>query len=188
MGFIAGDGSISLKDNCIKLKLHVKDELQIDKFINAVNTTNKKYYSPRKWVGTYWNNPGIEIRVYSKQMIEDLKKYGIGPKKSFTLKFPKLPKKYIRHFIRGIFDADGCITKSKNQPSISIVGTYNILNTIKKELNWKNKISWDRSIRQISKQGRNVIREFYNYLYKDATIYLDRKKQRFEELLNDKIN
>lgn len=31
--------------------------------------------------------------------------------------------------------------------------------------------------------GRNNLRKFYNYIYKDATIYMERKKEKFEKIL-----
>lgn len=193
LGFIAGDGAIAERDNCIKLHIQQQDEPHVDKFIKAVNTTNKKhYYAKQQVIGIkngkpykYYNNPSVEIRVYSKQMVNDLKKYGVGPRKSFTLKFPKLPKKYIVDYIRGLWDADGCITYSSRDklPIVSFVGTYNSCKELAKYFNIKNKIQHDKSIRQISTSGFKQVQPIYDYLYKNATVYLDRKKQRFEELL-----
>jgi len=35
---------------------------------------------------------------------------GLYPNKSLTMKFPKIPTKYLGHFIRGYFDGDGYVT------------------------------------------------------------------------------
>jgi intein/homing endonuclease len=187
-GFIAGDGSISKKRHNIKIRLNIKDDQHINKFIEAVNTSNKKYYYKKCRVGKYWNNPASQICVYSKQMLNDLKLYGIGPCKSFTLKFPNnLPKNMVNHFIRGIFDADGCISYhriiNKVYPMFVFVGTHSICKNIAKYLNIHNKIGWNKSIRYIQIKGTKQVNLIYDYLYKNATVYLDRKKARFEELL-----
>ena len=50
------------------------------------------------------------IRLTSKKMYEDLTKWGITSNKSLTVKFPtNMPKLLMNHFIRGLFDGDGCI-------------------------------------------------------------------------------
>jgi hypothetical protein len=179
LGFIAGDGDVNdNKDFRIKIALNKKDILHIDKFISFINTQNVTYYDKKQKT--------IQIAIYSKKMVEDLKQYGITPKKSFTLQFPSnLSNKLISHFIRGLFDADGCITYDGRdmRPVFSFVGTYNTCKQLNKYLKIKNKIGWDRSVRQISTSGFDNCARIYNYLYKDATVYLDRKKKKFEELL-----
>ena len=49
------------------------------------------------------------FKVGSHKIYTDLLKLGLYPNKSLTIKFPKIPKKYLWHFIRGYFDGDGCI-------------------------------------------------------------------------------
>ena len=45
-------------------------------------------------------------------MVKDLANYFVTPQKTFRVRFPNIPKKLERHFIRGVFDADGCINKA----------------------------------------------------------------------------
>ncbi len=56
---------------------------------------------------------GMELRVFSKRLFEDLKRLGFNPgKKSHTVRIPKQVlenKKHTRATIRGIFDTDGCL-------------------------------------------------------------------------------
>lgn len=66
----------------------------------------------------------------NKHMVDVLTNYGCIPKKSLTLTFPDKnvfkDKSLIRHFIRGYFDGDGCITYANANHSsieVSIVGT-----------------------------------------------------------------
>jgi hypothetical protein len=42
---------------------------------------------------------------------------GLEPNKSLTMKFPEIPLQFQRHFVRGLWDGDGCIritARSKN--------------------------------------------------------------------------
>ena len=79
------------------------------------------------------------LGVANKHLWETLNSYGCTPKKSLTLKFPNesifKDKSLIRHFIRGYWDGDGCLSwsnKEHTSPSVSVVGTkeflYKVLN------------------------------------------------------------
>lgn len=48
------------------------------------------------------------LRIGSHTLYEKLVVRGITPRKSHTMTFPRMPKKYLGHFIRGYFDGDGC--------------------------------------------------------------------------------
>ena len=49
------------------------------------------------------------IDLKSKQMFEDLQRLGVEPNKSLTCTFPNINKDLMPHFIRGLFDGDGCV-------------------------------------------------------------------------------
>ena len=113
--------------------------------------------------------------------------------KSFKITFPKfLDNSLMRHFIRGYFDGDGCIGLSKRgwkSTSVSIVGNEEFLNGMKsiiqKELNinmnlYKEK---NRRIHSLQKSGIFNVYAILNYLYKDATIYLQRKYDRYIDFI-----
>lgn len=53
------------------------------------------------------------LRVGSTFMVRRLLEIGLTPAKSLTLKYPELPDNMHRHFIRGYFDGDGCISIQK---------------------------------------------------------------------------
>ena len=102
-----------------------------------------------------------------------------------------LKHEYLHHFMRGYFDGDGCISKCSLvnkrkvvQKSFNILGTFNFINAYKiileKNCNINcNKICKKGNIYSISYSGNVIINNIYNFLYKDATIYLERKKYKF---------
>lgn len=97
----------------------------------------------------------------------------------------------IRHFIRGYFDGDGCISiiKGKNTTRlrINLVGTYDIIDTIQKKLInslniKKTKILGDidkKNTFQLNIKNNNDIELIKKYLYGDSTIFLTRKRDIF---------
>lgn len=54
------------------------------------------------------------IQICSGAMFSDLLKLGMIPNKSLTIKFPDISTKYLRDFVRGYFDGDGCVYLRKN--------------------------------------------------------------------------
>jgi len=53
------------------------------------------------------------LRIGNRIIFNDLIKLGLTPRKSLSLKVPRIPDQYFSHFLRGYFDGDGCLTLSK---------------------------------------------------------------------------
>lgn len=49
------------------------------------------------------------LRIGNKTLFKKIKALGVKERKSLTMEFPKVPKKYFSSFIRGYFDGDGCV-------------------------------------------------------------------------------
>lgn len=135
-------------------------------------------------------------------MYTDLIKQGCVPRKSLILTFPntnQVPENLINHFIRGYFDGDGSVfytirerysaRKKQNIKRITarseFIGTKEMLTEINKHVKFNNLEKEKRrksNTWYIRTDSISNIRSFYNYLYTNATIYLSRKKQKFEEI------
>jgi intein/homing endonuclease len=127
---------------------------------------------------------------------QKLAEVGCGQSKSLTLRFPSIvPHNFIRHFVRGYFDGDGCICYSETKRGyfhgiISFVGTSDFCEHLQKILNEWNinaQITIDKRaserIRILSFGGRNQIIKLYNYLYNNSSIFFDRKKLTFDTFI-----
>jgi len=193
LGFLSGDSAIT--ENKVRLRLALKDKEHLKKFKGAVKWTGKDYF-PK-------NNNGIEVGFRSLKMTDDLARYFITPHKTFIIRFPEISKLLERHFIRGVFDADGCINRTirirkgkSGQIYISYGGEFNIegnkefILAIQSRLvelglpNTSTKYS-GKNINRVRYGGINQLRKIYDYLYEDATIFLERKKKLFEEILKN---
>lgn len=105
------------------------------------------------------------------------------------MKFPNINifenKNLIRHFIRGYIDGDGCISycdKEHKHMTLRILGTKDFLNVLQEylPLEKKNKLYKKSNIYDLSFQ-RSRGKYILDYVYKDATIFLDRKLERYKE-------
>lgn len=90
-----------------------------------VKKRNKKVYY--KNVDRTVESEMCEIRVYSKEMVEDLISLGVTPNKTYKLmSLPNLNDDLKWSFIRGFLDGDGHISISKQFKSRSTIGFTSI--------------------------------------------------------------
>lgn len=114
LGYIFAEGNINISKNRghrEALQIESKDR-DILYFINKELGKNI-YPTYRKRIRKERKNPIQEsfyITICSKEIINDLTKLGVpAGKKSRKIKFPSLPEKCTKYFIKGYFDGDGSI-------------------------------------------------------------------------------
>ena len=179
LGFIAADGCIC--NNNIVINLAYIDKRHLLKFKKCVECVDKPiYYMENKIVN---RQDSISISLHSKDMCMDLAKYGIVPKKCFTVQFPNIRANLIRHFIRGYFDGDGSIYKRSNGGCISFSGNKQMLEGIVKHLPFDATCRVGKGHGKMNYQLRisaqEQVEKLYFWYYDDATTYLDRKKEKW---------
>ena len=214
LGFIASDGSINLKRHTLCIHINEKDKeiFELFKVIspNAYIQECKPTESILKVRGKIVKNKGsIRLSISSKILIEDLYKLGIEENKTYKeMKIPRqIPKSLIKHFIRGYFDGDGCITYSIRKPNpknreinyrvscrFEICSKLsNILIDFQKyfgELNIKTNIQYLKrdNMYNVSTCSRDNVIKIYNVLYSDSNFYLNRKFDKFNYYVNTEVS
>ena len=146
-----------------------------------------------KKLNIYYSENNAVFSFGCKEIFNDLIKLGITPRKSFTLKFPKVPNKYLSHFIRGYFDGDGCLCiqnkfeHKRNRFQITIVSTESFLKVSKKKIQkilniYISEIKKDRKsdIYTFVMCSQNALK-FADWMYKDSNLKLDRKYKKYLE-------
>ena len=215
LGFLYADGCNKLKFNnkknkmeCVlKIALKSTDYKHLEKLKNSLQSDSPiKFRKVKLGEKTYEN---CEINFCNEKICRDLNKQGCVPNKSLTLKFPNeniVPKKYIRHFIRGYFDGDGCVHIDLNENKehanrsfiINFVGTQDMINgiidTIISDIgvkpvgyNLKNKGLYqkkDNKAYSCSYSNLFDVEKIFLYLYENSSICLDRKINTFKKLFN----
>jgi len=69
----------------------------------------------------------LRMRIHSVKFAKLLNSYGLKSNKSLTLKWPTSGL-FMKDFIRGYIDGDGCICNSSNKLYTIILGSYDFLN------------------------------------------------------------
>lgn len=174
LGFLYADGSVGSTDNRIELSLAEKDFHHLEKFKEFIGLDNKISY--REQVKAY--RYCFKDEIFKNILIEK----GCVPRKSLILKFPteeQVPKELIRHFIRGYFDGDGWFTNTPHCFETGLISTKEFIVECLKIL--PDGLKKDSCFKSAGKATRysfysfSDVYHFLNYLYKDCTIYLDRK-------------
>lgn len=208
LGFIYADGYVinnsSTRNYELGITLKTSDIEHLRKFNSSiqgnfeVKTRNRSVYF--KNVGRQVESELSEIRVYSKEIVEDLISHGVTPNKSYDeLKLPKLENDLKWSFIRGFLDGDGHIMIDKTFiRSRSKIGFTSICQAFLLELqDFFKKFGIDSYISQNNKPTEHYKKRFQLVVsnnhskkmflekcYENSDIFLERKFDNYLILKN----
>lgn len=195
LGFMFADGYILNHDNRygqdkFGLALAEQDRQSIEDFKKAIKATNPITEDhSRNRLG---QQTQCRLLMTSQKTVNDLIEKGCVKQKSLILKPPiGVPEELLHHFLRGFFDGDGSILRcpKKNSTYISFFVEW----TTTKEV-----AEWIFSFFGFGRVNKEYRRDYsyyyrtnsnpqsikvYHYLYDDATVYMKRKYDKFQELL-----
>jgi hypothetical protein len=185
LGFIAADANISDGPRwAVEITLAEKDEehlLRLRDLLCPDAKLSKSYKPDPRGIN---NQPRCRFAAFSKELVLQLVRWNLGPRKSLTLEFPDLlPISMLTHWIRGFFDGDGCTSITNGNLGVSFIGTQNVLERIlhlfQEVYPAKTKLirPTGKKLPILSFGGLTAI-AFLHWMYQDATIYLERKHQR----------
>lgn len=134
------------------------------------------------------------LSLQNKYFVQMANKRGIVPRKSLIYKFPEwMPEELLHHYIRGYYDGDGSISYSWRhentnlEAKVSLLGTTDFCESVQNKI--ESLIGIKTSVHLHGKNGitarLNVlggkpnILKFLDWLYKDATIFLQRKYDKY---------
>ena len=213
LGFIWCDGYMAIRNRNnrisyeFKLSLADHDYRHLEKFNNDIGGSYKvKHYQCNGFAG---RNKAMEARIlitnqyFGKLLVDS---YGIIPNRTNCSGLLScIPSHLMKHFIRGVIDADGSfchyVAEESNKYGTYIVqkctvdigGQPELLKAIEQYLIENNIVNnFDRKIhkrhaederdgvyRTLKFCGRNQAMTLLHYIYDNATIYLDRKYEKF---------
>lgn len=185
LGLLITDGCIHNtkgKQSLVSLTLKEQDEYLIDKFKECVKSNKTVTHDGRGCSG---------LNILSNIMVSSLKKYGICENKSLHTVFPtEIPLNMYRHLLRGIFDGDGSVSfyarpdrKSHTKAIRLCQGNEKFLIDIVNflydncDIERVNPFQEKDSLWSIAYRKNDSMMKLYNYLYQDATIFMERKKK-----------
>lgn len=199
LGYIVADGSIeesARKDRPSKLvRLRFGCVSEDDEIIRLIQREIAPNNSLRFYQPSGNRKQTTILQICDKELINDLSTlYNVQPRKTYDadFEFPNIPKQFERDFIRGFIDGDGSIGDRHfsmicNSPKFAEQIKDKFIEAIP-ELKWviykeirKTTPYWSLHFSYSIK----VRRPIFDYLYKDATVFLKRKR---DKALNTVLN
>lgn len=191
---------IIMSDGCLKYEGRNKNRLAIRIGLNDYDMIKKLHDYMCVGNKIYCQGKQYSIKYRNENSINFLVKNGLTERKSLTMKFPNIPYNVLASFIRGYFDGDGSIilshTKYNIYGQVSFAsGSKDFLLGLQKALidnfDIKSTLYDDRRPNTHTKAlkitKRKEIDKFFNVIYKDADIYLERKYKKFIVLKNNPL-
>ena len=195
-GFFYADVYNGKVVNTVTLALQHRDRSHLEKLASALQLPLEKITYSK--VDKYAHNT---LKMYSKYMCEKLIERGCPQGKSFLIKYPEwLPSELNNHFIRGLFDGDGCLTFREKQREWkwSLMSTKEVCDAIHdiflKELNANVPVKYasetGNNTYNMETSGNEKIAKIMKWLYADSTddIKLTRKYEKYERLVEQQKN
>jgi intein-encoded DNA endonuclease-like protein len=201
LGFVVADGCIILNKNRKKnpftfniTSVDLEHLYKIKKVLESEHKISNKSGST--------NNPAYQIQIRNSVLANDLMKLGIFSRKTHNLNSIKVPDKYFSDFARGFFDGDGSVYtyKVNGTPQIKVgfVSTsLSFLIQFNKQLCRNLKIALKSVHKTTNQESKKMIQfnthfyiddceKLYKFMYKNASIFLDRKYRIFKKWENIK--
>lgn len=177
LGFITADGHVWEKRPFLTIGISNRDQYILEFIRNNV--------SPDTIVRP--SNDKVQVNIYSKQIIEDLKKLGVTHDKTFNLKIDfDIPEEYWGDYLRGVFDGDGSIYLSKFRKNSKDYYYSTIVSASRQFLEYiKNRLGFG-NIRIVRKKyfelqfSQSNSLKLFNIIYKNSDCFkLLRKYEKF---------
>lgn len=209
LGFYAADGSVDEKRKTFRIHLSKKDKELVDLYKEIIcpearTFVVKQHITTGREKSKIIAHESYGIDINSSILVNDLNNLNYGYKKTYSnLSLPIIDEELIRHFIRGYFDGDGCITgwmsyennksdrfrysfdiQAKTESLLNDIICYFEKYNVKINLNY---ITRDDMFR-IKTSSKNDIKKIYNILYNNSNFYLSRKFNKFNYYVNTEVN
>lgn len=190
LGLLWADGNNNTSHNQINISLQIDDKYLLDKFKKELD------YEGEVKIYDYEHKKNPKHKIIVKLSIEDahmskvLEQYGMVSNKSLILNFPScIPNEFIRDFIRGYFDGDGCVRYDEKyqKGQTQTVGTLEVCTQISYYMSEKEIRHHIRNPKQSKGKNTYIITTsatkssylFLSWLYDNSEIKMERKYNRY---------
>lgn len=184
LGMLSADGSIERDGNRVSWTILEGDVAVMARFLEEVGLPVDLF----KEFSIPGSQPMRRLEIFSRQMRNDLIQKGLVPNKSNEDFGPyrEIAPELRHHYFRGLFDGDGWFSLSGKLPEIGLCNTKSICEYVKSVLDeegitgsnavTRNNTAKENQLHRVRIGSRQKILAVIDYLYRDATIFIDRKR------------
>ena len=197
LGCFASDGGMFVNSGGSKYTQFVSTDKaflnNIKRILKSNHKISKKKHNVKSWNECYM------MQIGSKDLFNDLERFGFTPNKSKHLSMPKISNALFNHFVRGYFEGDGCVwygTYDKKDRKIKprliqthfICGDKSFLKKLSAKLALLAKVAGGSLVDKnsgfdLSYSKKDSI-QLYNFMYNDkGRLFSTRKHSKFKRAL-----
>ena len=192
LGLLYSDGCNYPPQHRVKLELQERDKDILDKINVEIQSNKPLNFNNLNSKNPNWQNT-YRLDITNKHISDKLVDLGVVQNKSLILEFPRfLDKSMYGPFLRGYLDGDGHIEWG-NTRFITIVSTQKFCEYVKyfceNDLNIKcsicNTANKDSNTKLLYIHGKQRIKLFLDFIYKDAELYIERKYNIYQKICKE---
>ena len=188
LGFLPAEAYVCEERTSVRIKLHNRDQDILHKINQALKSNIPIHFEKHNVTA----NTLCRLELASITFVQNLKQYGLHQAKSLKeIFYQDIPEHLMRHYIRGLIDGDGYI--SKNTCHVGICGSQDIVQNVAKHLQQVAGVppekqrnarqEKDTSLYRFELCGENA-RAAMRWLYAGSNIHLDRKYNLAKQYIN----
>ncbi|GAB3881305.1 hypothetical protein [Spirosoma agri] len=186
LGFFYADGYNDQKRGELSIELNQKDRAILELFRTFFGNTRAVWDS----------KPGsVKFRMKSRKLSDRLAELGCPQRKSFILTFPEwIDENLLHHFLRGYTDGDGYVMCRSKRTGIGAIGSDAFIDAMARIISKKCSVFCSFQPHNISKgmlnfrvSGTQQVKRVVQFLYKDATYFLERKKLNADAIIAKRV-
>ena len=187
LGFIFADGNVAWNTKksywTLTITASEKDKAHLEKIRELMKSTKPLRYSKK--------TKSYRLTATNRPLCKKLMRLGVIPRKSLKVKFPHIPKHYLKAFIRGVVDGDGNVryVERDRSPYFEITiasGSEKFCKGLRNAI--KENFGIPANIRRVKGHNTLIIQYSCNRgkklaetIYAGATIFLGRKYAAYEQ-------
>lgn len=201
LGYIRAAGYLVPSKTTVGITVTIQDKDHLVKLAHATELVASaiKTYRPTKHYKGWPIQERVRLLFSRKEFYQSFVDLGYCNRRASYEDFPPLPEHLLRHFIRGMFDASGIVgiedlegkrrgtARYKWEISLSNeVMAVLLQRTLEQAIRQPLSLGRDHDIWAVQETNQPTLRLLYQYLYDGATVWLQRKRLKFEEALQEK--
>ena len=184
LGLIYTDGNLHIRKAKSGYEIGIltfaqKDKELVEKFLKLMGCDAPIRFKERRELESTTAGELFYFNIGNNDIANDLIRLGVTTAKSLNMKFPKIPNKYFRHFVRGVFDGDGSVYLDKLTIRVKLLsGSCSFIQTLNKLMAENDfplrKIDVSYTIKNgiktsnahvICYSAKSIVRQFYDFIY-----------------------
>ena len=173
LGYLAADGCIHANSNRVTLSSNLDPDI-LQNYADFLGPVKVRSYLNKKYGVLEYS-----VSVRDKEVSEYLQSLGLTPQKSLTMSYNG---SWSMEFIRGVFDGDGSIFKTKEgllRFSICTASKKFAIQIRDFLKVYKPKLSSHNGMYSVRINKQEEIKKLYAKLYQNGSYFLERKKRKF---------